>query len=581
MPGRPGAARRSRRRALVDRADRVEQLGGRLDALEAAARRRRSAPAWRPPSSKRSTRRWCGPATRCGPSAATGCGPRARSRRSPGTEPSVAAIEALRLGAGRAVGASTGSRCAGRDSAGLHLLVRDHGLDLDEPAVAAPGRGAHHRSAVRSRLGARRSATQLRVRLQGGGRDRRAGRQHRGAARRDPRRRAAAPGARRRRPPRSTVLGHTRWASVGIISEANAHPLNQRGARRAAERPYVVAALNGDVDNYADLKALEQLQVPPEITTDAKVIPALVARRIDAGADADEAFRATVAELEGSVAHRRADRGGARPAAARRCAAAARRSTSAWPRTRSSSRASRTGWSRRPRPTCGWTARRRPTPTAPAATRGQVVVLDAGTRGTLAGHPPLRVRRHPAPGRRRRAAARRDHHPRHRPGRLPALPAEGDLGGAGVVPQDAAGQARRDARRAPRRSRSARDAPRRAAAPAARRRRSGGSSSSARAPRPSPARASRPLLRALAGDAAPRRGAAGHRALGLRLARRHVRHAGRRDQPERHHHRHQPHRRPRARPAARRSSRSSTGATATSSTSPTACSTRPTVATSR
>ena len=50
------------------------------------------------------------------------------------------------------------------------------------------------------------------------------------------------------------------------------------------------------------------------------------------------------------------------------------------------------------------------------------------------------------------------------------------------------------------------------------------------------------------GDRAARRGDAGHRAVGLRAARRHVRHARGRDQPERHHHRHQPHRRPRARP---------------------------------
>ena len=78
------------------------------------------------------------------------------------------------------------------------------------------------------------------------------------------------------------MLGHTRWASVGIISQANAHPLNsdELGRVEADAAPYVVptAVLNGDVDNFADLKATEALRIPAEITTDAKVIPTLTSR---------------------------------------------------------------------------------------------------------------------------------------------------------------------------------------------------------------------------------------------------------------------------------------------------------------
>ncbi|MGE3171470.1 MAG: SIS domain-containing protein [Planctomycetota bacterium] len=97
------------------------------------------------------------------------------------------------------------------------------------------------------------------------------------------------------------VLGHTRWASIGIISQPNAHPLNNE---EQAERrgPYVIGALNGDVDNHADLVTRAGLSIAPEITTDAKVIPTLVARQMHEGHDLATAFRRTVATFEGSVA---------------------------------------------------------------------------------------------------------------------------------------------------------------------------------------------------------------------------------------------------------------------------------------
>ncbi len=101
------------------------------------------------------------------------------------------------------------------------------------------------------------------------------------------------------------LLAHTRWASVGVINEANAHPLNQElggNPSEGVDGPNVVGALNGDVDNYQALLDEAALVMPNEITTDAKVIPALVSHAIARGDTTEDAFRKTVARFEGSVA---------------------------------------------------------------------------------------------------------------------------------------------------------------------------------------------------------------------------------------------------------------------------------------
>jgi len=94
--------------------------------------------------------------------------------------------------------------------------------------------------------------------------------------------------------PGSVGIGHTRWATHGRPSEANAHP-HQVGD--------IAVVHNGIIENYLDLKEnllKEGHRFASE--TDTEIVSHLVVRFMHRGADYLSAVRQTLAEIKGSYA---------------------------------------------------------------------------------------------------------------------------------------------------------------------------------------------------------------------------------------------------------------------------------------
>ncbi|RLB83110.1 MAG: glutamine--fructose-6-phosphate aminotransferase [Deltaproteobacteria bacterium] len=116
-----------------------------------------------------------------------------------------------------------------------------------------------------------------------------------------------------------SAVAHTRWASVGEISEANCHPVDNFGVAQDGFHEkdgvgvcepnltgIIHVCLNGDIDNYQSLKRDYEREsgraIAKEITTDTQIIPLQIEKYLKKDKTLETAFRLAVSDFEGSHA---------------------------------------------------------------------------------------------------------------------------------------------------------------------------------------------------------------------------------------------------------------------------------------
>jgi len=92
------------------------------------------------------------------------------------------------------------------------------------------------------------------------------------------------------------AIGHTRWATHGGVTKANAHPHLSKSKR-------IAVVHNGIIENYQELRSqLEKKGVKFISETDTEVIPNLIEAELDRGINFEKAVIKALKKLEGNYA---------------------------------------------------------------------------------------------------------------------------------------------------------------------------------------------------------------------------------------------------------------------------------------